>query len=69
MEEYRHLIARVLASAHQRTLQRKLGTLGVIQTHTPLGLSYYTLIAIHETLNYDLIFLVIDGVMHVCGAS
>ena len=68
MKEYQHLIARVLASAHQRMLQRKLGTLGVIQMHTPLGLSYYTLIAIHETLNYDLIYLVIDGVMHVCEA-
>lgn len=68
MEEYRHLIARVLASAHQRTLQKKLGTLGVSQMHTPLGPSYYTLIAIHETLNYDLIYLVIDSLMRVCGA-
>lgn len=63
-----YLIARVLASAHQRMLQRKLGTLGVIQKHTSLGLSYYTLIAIHETLNYDLIYLIIDSDMHAYKA-
>lgn len=49
-------------------LQRKLGRLGVIQKHTPLGLSYYTLIVIHEPLNYDLLYFVIDSVMHVCKA-